>query len=285
MNNKNDVLNKSDVKNIREAIDRNPKLKEEQVTNESLKNTKEEQYYLEGPHSRLEEVKLIFSFLIEFVRGFRTLHFVGPCVCVFGSARIPENDPLYKQGVDVGIQLAKMGFTVMTGGGPGLMEAANRGAKEAGGRSVGCNIILPKEQSYNRFLDKVVTFRYFFIRKVMLFKYSYAFIALPGGMGTMDELFEALTLIQTKKVLEYPVVLLGKNYWKNLLELLQQMVEAKTIDAADLNLVLITDSIEEAMDHIREHSIKKFGLHRIKAKAPKPSKVLGEKGLVDHEVV
>ena len=149
----------------------------------------------------------------DFIRGFRALHFVGPCVTVFGSARFDEHHRYYAMAREVGGALAGLGFTVMTGGGPGVMEAANRGAREAGGRSVGCNIELPFEQEPNPYLDRWVTTEYFWVRKVLLFKYSYAFIVLPGGFGTLDELTEALTLIQTRKILQFPVVLMGRDYW------------------------------------------------------------------------
>jgi uncharacterized protein (TIGR00730 family) len=161
----------------------------------------------------------------------------------------------------------------MTGGGPGIMEAANRGAKEAEGISIGCNIQLPFEQDPNPYLDRWVTIKYFFVRKVMLLKYSYAFIVMPGGLGTMDELFEALTLIQTKKVSNFPVVLMGKDYWQPMIEFLKQMVAAKTISAGDLDLLLLTDSVEEAMAHIQQHAVEKFGLRR----GLKRSLLLGEK--------
>jgi uncharacterized protein (TIGR00730 family) len=173
---------------------------------------------------------------------------------------------------EVGARLSHIGFTVMTGGGPGIMEAANRGAKEAGGVSVGCNIVLPQEQEANAYLDRVVTFRYFFVRKVMLIKYSYAFVVLPGGVGTMDELFEAFTLIQTKKILDFPVVLMGKDYYQPLIDYLKRMVEAGTISPEDLELLRVTDSVEEAMSHVREHSIEKFGLRRV----PRRSRILRE---------
>jgi len=231
-----------------------------------------ERVFLEGPQTRKWEFWTLLGITWEFIRGFRMLHFVGPCVTVFGSARFKEDHPFYAMARDVGSRLVDLGFTVMTGGGPGIMEAANRGAKDAGGVSVGCNIILPKEQSANRYLDYVVTFRYFFVRKVMLLKYSYAFVVMPGGVGTMDEMFEALTLIQTRKISEFPVVLMGIEYWQPLLDLLKRMVDAATISADDLNLVKVTDSIDEAMAHIQKHAIEKFGLKRL----PKPSKMLGE---------
>jgi uncharacterized protein (TIGR00730 family) len=160
----------------------------------------------------------------------------------------------------------------MTGGGPGIMEAANRGAKEAGGISIGCNIRLPKEQLPNRYLDRWVVFRYFFVRKVMLIKYSYAFVVLPGGFGTMDELFEAMTLIQTGKIRNFPVVLMGRNFYVQLLEFLQKMVANGTINPADLDLLMVTDSVDEAMAHIQKFAIEKFELRPV----PKRSRVLGE---------
>ena len=174
--------------------------------------------FLAGPQQRLEELMRAGRIFCEFIRGFRTLHFVGPCVTVFGSARFTENHPYYELARQCGAELAKAGFTVMTGGGPGIMEAANRGAKETGGRSIGCNIQLPREQKPNPFVDQWITFRYFFVRKVMLVKYSYAFIALPGGLGTLDEIFETATLIQTGKIRDFPLVLMGKEYWRPLLE-------------------------------------------------------------------
>ena len=167
---------------------------------------------LEGPHSRLSELRLLLMALRDFVTGFRGLHFVGPCVTVFGSARTPETHPVYALARQVGAGLTRLGFTVMTGGGPGIMEAANRGAREAGGRSVGCAIRLPHEQSVNRYMDRVVVCDHFFVRKTLLLKYSYAFVVMPGGMGTLDELFEALTLIQTGKIDHFPVVLMGVDY-------------------------------------------------------------------------
>jgi len=207
----------------------------------------------------------------EFLRGFRVLHFVGPCVTVFGSARFKEDHQYYKLARRLGGELSHIGFTVMTGGGPGIMEAASRGAKEAGGSSIGCNIELPLEQAPNPYLDEVLTFRYFFVRKVMLVKYSYAFVVLPGGVGTMDELFEAVTLIQTKKIQNFPVVLMGKEYWSPLEGFLKTMVREGTIDATDPNLLLLTDSVDEAISHIQRH-VQEFGLKR----KQKPSKLLRE---------
>jgi len=229
---------------------------------------------LEGPHSRLREFRLLLKIARDFLNGFRTLHFSGPCVTVFGSARIREGHPYYQLGVELGKGLAKLGFTVMTGGGPGTMEAANRGAREAGGRSVGVNIVLPFEQAPNRYCDRIFTARYFFVRKVLLFKYSYAFVALPGGLGTLDELNEALTLIQTKKVLHYPVVLMGAAYWRGYLALLEDMVKAGTVSASDLKLFLVTDDLAEALEHIRKNAIEEFKLMR--QPPMRPSRILRE---------
>lgn len=213
----------------------------------------------------------------DFVRGFRALHFVGPCVTVFGSARFKEGDKYYALAREAGGALAGLGFTVMTGGGPGVMEAANRGAHEAGGRSVGCNIALPFEQFPNRYLDRWVTCHYFFVRKVLLFKYSYAFVVLPGGLGTLDELSEALTLIQTGKIKQFPVVLMGAAYWRPFTDLLQEMVQFGTVSPDDLDMMMVTDSISDAMTHIEEHAIKRFGLTR--RPRPKASRILGERQL------
>jgi uncharacterized protein (TIGR00730 family) len=231
---------------------------------------------LEGPHARGKELMLLLRVLLDFVRGFRVMHFVGPCVTVFGSARFREDHPYYALAREVGRRVVDLGFTVMTGGGPGLMEAANRGAREAGGRSVGCNIELPHEQAPNRYLDRTVTSKHFFVRKVLLFKYSYAFIALPGGIGTMDELFEALTLVQTKKVEHFPIILIGVSYWRPLVAFLHRMAVDGTIAREDIELLLVTDDLDEAMKHLRVHAIQHFGL---KARPwPRPSRWLGERG-------
>jgi uncharacterized protein (TIGR00730 family) len=231
---------------------------------------------LSGPHSRLRELLLVLDTVREFIAGFRALHFVGPCITVFGSARIGDGHPYYALGRELGARIVKLGFTVMTGGGPGLMEAANRGAREARGRSIGCNIKLPAEQAPNRYLDRWVTCRRFFVRKVLLFKYSYAFIALPGGLGTLDELFEALTLIQTGKIQHFPVVLIGTQYWRPLAGFLQRMVVEGTIDGRDLDLLLITDDLDEALAHVERNTIRQFGL--VRRSTPKPAWWLGERG-------
>lgn len=244
-------------------------------TSPNIASKRGERYFLEGPKSRLAEAATLWRVIREFFYGFRTLHFVGPCVTVFGSARFKEDNPYYQLGREVGAAIANLGFTVMTGGGPGVMEAANRGAKDVGGRSVGCNITLPFEQLPNPYLDKMLQFRYFFVRKVMLIKYSYAFVVLPGGVGTMDELFEALTLIQTDKILDFPVVLMGQDYYAPLIAFFDDMAKAGTISEGDLKLFMITDSVDEAMAHIEQHAIQKFGLQC--APAPKRRWWLGER--------
>ena len=230
----------------------------------AAKAIEDDRYLLEGPHSRLRELLILFRAIRDFIRGFRALHFVGPCVTVFGSARFPEGHQYYTLGHEIGRALVQLGFTVMTGGGPGVMEAANRGAQEAGGRSVGCNITLAHEQVPNAYLDRYVTCHYFFVRKVLLFKYSYAFVCLPGGLGTLDELTEALTLIQTGKIHQFPVVLMGAAYWKPFTDLLKEMVAHGTISVTDLDLFLVTDSVTEAMSHVEHHTINRFGLKRVK---------------------
>jgi uncharacterized protein (TIGR00730 family) len=237
--------------------------------------SKEEAIFLEGPHSRWKEFTFLADVFKEFITGFRKLHFLGPCVTVFGSARFKEEHPYYSLAREVGREVAKMGFAVMTGGGPGIMEAANRGAKDVDGMSIGCNIILPMEQHPNKYLDRWIDLRYFFVRKVLLTKYSYAFVVLPGGYGTMDEFFESLTLIQTGKFQKFPVVLMGKTYHEELYQYLQKLVFEKTIGPNDLDLFLFTDSVEAAVEHINKHAIEGFGLK--KKRRMKPSGWLGER--------
>ena len=217
--------------------------------------------FLEGPQRRGFELARAIRIFFEFMRGFRALHFVGPCVTVFGSARFKADHPYYDLARAVGAELARAGFTVMTGGGPGVMEAANRGAREAGGRSVGCNIELPREQRPNPYLDRFITFRHFFVRKVMLVKYSYAFIALPGGFGTLDEIFETATLIQTRTIEDFPLVLLGTDFWRPLMAFLEdRLVREGTIDRADAERFILTDSPVEAVRSVTEVAMRRFGL-------------------------
>jgi uncharacterized protein (TIGR00730 family) len=220
-----------------------------------------ERHFLAGHRSRTAELRFAVDAFRELVRGFRVLHFVGPCVTVFGSARFDEAHPYYALARQIGSELARAGFTVMTGGGPGVMEAANRGAREAGGGSVGCNIVLPVEQRPNAYLDRFVECRYFFVRKVLLAKYSYAFVAAPGGYGTLDELVEILVLIQTGKIRSFPVVLLGRDYWKGLVDFFRETLVARsTIARADLDRILITDDPSEAVEAIRDVAMSSFGL-------------------------
>lgn len=239
--------------------------------------SKKEAVFLEGPHSRWKELSFLLDVFKEFIYGFRKLHFVTPCVTVFGSARFKEDHVYYQLARNIGARMAELGFTVMTGGGPGVMEAANRGAKDVGGRSIGCNIILPHEQQPNPYLDQWIDLNYFFIRKVLLTKYSYAFIVMPGGYGTLDEFFESLTLIQTGKFQRFPVVLMGKYFHRNLQEHLNVMLDDKTISPEDLELFLFTDSVDEAVFHIEKHAIQGFGL--TKRRKMKAISILGERRL------
>ncbi|PWT78383.1 MAG: TIGR00730 family Rossman fold protein [Bacteroidetes bacterium] len=223
-----------------------------------------ETLYLEGPRSRGFELGFAFRVFLQFIKGSRTLHFVGPCITVFGSARFKEDSKYYQAAREFGKQIAAMGFTTMTGGGPGIMEAANRGAFESGGASVGCNIKLPFEQKPNPYMHKWLTMDYFFIRKVMLLKYSYAFIVMPGGFGTMDEFFNTLTLIQTKSITRFPMVLFGKDFYKPLMETISSMANEGTISKEDMSLVLVTDDIGEAMAHIQNYISKNYEIKKRK---------------------
>lgn len=225
---------------------------------------KSEIKFLAGPQNRWKEFGFSIKVLLEFIKGFRALHFVGPCVTVFGSARFMEGHPFYEQAATLSGKIAELGFTIMTGGGPGIMEAANKGAKAVGGRSVGCNIVLPMEQKPNAYLDKWVNIRYFFVRKTLLIKYSYAFVVMPGGFGTLDEYFEALTLIQTGMISEFPIVIFGKEFHKDLIAHIEMMRAAGTISDVDDDLFLITDSVDEAVAYIQKNSITKFNLQQEK---------------------
>ncbi len=220
----------------------------------------EERAFLDGPRNRFKELLFTFKVQYHFIRAFRRLHFIGPCVTVFGSARFDEKNIHYKQAVKVGKALSELGFAVMTGGGPGIMEAANKGAYLNKGYSIGCNIILPLEQEPNPYLHKWINIPYFFVRKFLLLKYSYAFVVMPGGIGTLDELFEAMTLIQTKMIHHFPVVLFGKEYHKELYDHIKMMSENESISQEDMNLLFLTDSVEEMTEHLKEYAIKKFGL-------------------------
>ena len=239
--------------------------KNQLVTNESL--------FVRGPLSRFKELFFALKVFFNFIKAFRKMHFIGPSVTVFGSARFTKDSEYYKNAEKIGAALAKTGFTVMTGGGPGIMEAANKGAFKAGGYSVGCNIILPFEQKPNPYLHKWIDIPYFFLRKVILVKYSYAFVVMPGGIGTLDELFEALTLIQTKVIQDFPVVIFDSVYHKELCHHIHLMAENESISPEDMKLLFVTDSVEDVITHIETYSIKKFGLVQ---KLVKPKWWLGE---------
>jgi uncharacterized protein (TIGR00730 family) len=228
-----------------------PSMKRLPALGESSK-TADETIFLATKRSRTAEFRTLLRIVFEYIRGFRALHFVGPAVTVFGSARFGEATPHYKQAVKIGQILAEEGYVTMTGGGPGVMEAANRGAKLTGGYSVGCTIMLPFEYQPNRYLDRQVNFFYFFVRKVMLVKYSYAFVILPGGVGTLDEMMEAITLIQTGKVYDFPVILVGTEYWKGLLHWCKDtLLKEGAIDAADLDRLILTDDPEVVRTTVR----------------------------------
>ena len=212
---------------------------------------------------KTEDSWQIFKVMSEFVEGFEKMGKIGPCVSIFGSARTPNNDRYYKLAEEIAYLLTKSGYGVITGGGPGIMEAANKGASKGNGKSVGLNIELPFEQSANQYIDndKLINFDYFFVRKVMFIKYAQGFIVLPGGVGTFDELFEAITLIQTKKIGKFPIILVGKEFWKGLIKWIKNTVLEKesNISPEDLNLFSIVDTAEEALNIVDEF-YQKYGL-------------------------
>jgi uncharacterized protein (TIGR00730 family) len=230
--------------------------------------------FLSGPRSRLHDFGTLFRVGADFLRAFRMLHFVGPCVTIFGSARTPPGTTYYEMARKMGEACARLGFTVMTGGGPGIMEAANRGAFEAGGRSIGVNIELPFEQHLNPYVQRSLTMRYFFTRKTVLVKYSYAFVVMPGGAGTMDEMFETMTLIQTGKLRNFPIILMGKDYWQPLMDFVYKMAEEGTISPEDPELIFFTDEIEDAVAHLQRHAVRQFDLRR--RRLPHRAPLLGE---------
>jgi uncharacterized protein (TIGR00730 family) len=251
--------NDSNAPPLKDSLQQPPPATEPEWGKQSA--TDEERKFLVGPRSRPLELGFALGVLKEMIRGFRKLHFVGPCVTVFGSARFAADHPYYVFTRRIGQALAGAGFTVMTGGGPGLMEAANRGARDVGGGSMGCNIVLPKEEKPNPYLDHFVEFRHFFVRKLLLAKYSYAFVAMPGGLGTLDELFEVAVLIQTGKMKSFPVILMGIEHWSPLVDYLRRhLVAAGTLDAADVDRITLTDSPEEAAALIAERGLHQFGL-------------------------
>jgi len=213
---------------------------------------------------------LLMRVVWDFLQGMYAFHLIGPCVTVFGSARLARQSAIYAEAYKVGAALGENHYTVMTGGGPGLMEAASRGARESGAKCIACRIRLPFEQAHNNYIDRSVSFRYFFVRKVMLVRHSCALIVLPGGLGTLDELFEVLTLVQTQKVSPLPIVFIGCEYWKPLLDVVKGMVSVGTINAAEMDrisrLMLVTDDVSEMIAHLKEHT----GLANNGFSAPRP---------------
>lgn len=216
---------------------------------------------LEGPKGLVHDFIRAADIWREILKGFIAFRGLSNCVTVFGSARVAEDSPFYIVARDFASEIARHGLPIMTGGGPGIMEAANRGAKDANGISIGCNIKLPKEQAPNSYLDRWITFRYFFVRKLMLIRYSVGFVVLPGGFGTLDELFEALTLIQTGKIKNFPIVLVSRRYWGPLISLVREtLLDSRMIDETDLRRLFITDSAQEAVDCILSCASRRFNV-------------------------
>lgn len=219
--------------------------------------------FLEGPQKTGDEEAMVARVDAEFKKALSNFQDIGPCIAFFGSARTKPDDPLYEMGRKTAELVSRRGFSIMTGGGPGMMEAANRGAHDAGGRSIGCAIELPHEEGVNEYVTRRMSFRHFFVRKVVMVKYSYGFVILPGGIGTMDEMFEILTLIQCRKIREFPVVLMGKDYWSKLVDFLATtMVEYKMIDPDDVDLFHVTDDPEAACDYVARIAEHRFNLHK-----------------------
>lgn len=233
-------------------------------------------HFLDGPNARGKELSFSINVFWQLLKGFRKLHFIGPCITVFGSARFKEGHVYYQKAREVGKRIGELGFTVMTGGGPGIMEAANRGAYETGAQSVGCAIKLPREQMVNKYMNTWLSVDYFFVRKVLMLKYSYAFVVMPGGFGTLDELFETVTLIQTAILNSFPIVVFGQDYFKGIKSMIHEMAEEETISKGDMELILFTDDIEEGVDHILRYISSNY---KVESKKIKPLWWLGEKGL------
>jgi len=230
--------------------------------NEEEKKIREALHQKDWTETKTHDSWQIFKIMAEFVEGYEKLAIIGPCVTIFGSARTNNQHPYYKLAEETAYKLAQAGFGVITGGGPGIMEAANKGAKMAGGKSVGLNIQLPFEQTSNPYIDadKILSFYYFFIRKVMFMKYAQGFVVLPGGFGTCDEFFEAITLIQTKKIARFPIVMMGKEYWADMLKWIKEkMLFENNINEKDLDLFIVVDDPNEAVKHI-EDFYKKYSL-------------------------
>ncbi len=223
---------------------------------------------IEGPNRRVEDIRMLSSIVLEFVKGFRALYNVGPCATFFGSARFKNDHRYYELARETARLVSLSGLTIMTGGGPGIMEAANRGAKEVRGRSVACNITLPHEQHPNPYLDSFVEFNHFFVRKVMLLRYSYAFVIFPGGFGTLDEVFETITLVQTKKIHDFPIILMGTDFWAPMKDFIfNTLLKNRTISEEDLKMLYFTDDPKDALECILSCTEKHFGL---KNKIPRP---------------
>jgi uncharacterized protein (TIGR00730 family) len=211
----------------------------------------DERRFLRGPQKFRKEIIRTFRIMYDYARAFHAFHGVKNCITIFGSARFKEEHKYYQMAQEMGRLLASSGYSVMTGGGPGIMEAAARGAKELNGHTIGCNIFIPEEQHPNPYLDQWITFRYFFVRKLMLTKYSSGFIVLPGGFGTLDELFEMATLIQTRKIHHFPLILMGTDFWQPLIDFIfNTLVVHKTIDIEDAKKIYLTDSPQGALEHI-----------------------------------
>ena len=234
--------------------------------NDTIKMTKQRRWSESKAHSSWQ----IFKIMAEFVDGFEALAKIGPCISIFGSARTQPGNPYYELSVDIAKRLSEEGFGIISGGGPGIMEAANKGAQLGGGKSVGLNIELPFEQTPNPYIDRDsnLNFEYFFVRKTLLLKYSYAFVVMPGGFGTLDEYFEALTLIQTKMINQFPIVIFDTAFHKELLEHIDLLKREQTISPEDTDLFLVTDSVDEAVAYIQRNSIAKFNLQPEKPKRP-----------------
>lgn len=260
-----------------EVTENDPITEEEILQQERFELETEETSWLAGPRSRFHDLISLFRVGLDFIRAYRILHFVGPCVTIFGSARTRPGTRYYELAREMGEACSELGFTVLTGGGPGIMQAANQGAFEAGGRSIGVNIELPFEQHVNPYVHRSVNMRYFFTRKTMLVKYSYAFVVMPGGAGTLDEMFETMTLIQTGKLKNFPIILMGRDFWQPLMDFVYRMAEEGTISPEDPDLIFFTDSVEEAKAHLQRSAVRQFGLRR--KKMPKPMPVLGERAV------
>lgn len=259
----------------RPELSENQEISEEEIRQqERFELEVEEASWLSGPRSRLNDLVSLFRVGLDFIRAYRILHFVGPCVTIFGSARTRPGTRWYELAREMGEACAELGFTVLTGGGPGIMQAGNQGAYEAGGRSIGVNIILPFEQNVNPYVTRSVDMRYFFTRKTMLVKYSYAFIVMPGGAGTLDEMFETMTLIQTGKLKNFPIILMGKDFWQPLMDFVYKMAEEGMISPQDPELIFFTDDVGAAKAHLQRHAVRQFGLRR--KNIPTRIPILGE---------